>query len=311
MKERERTSKKDLAKIYKLKFDTSVVGGMWIYTQDEDKEKREYIIINLFDTWKQCYPLERGAKKLYSYKARKKLPPYWFVNDKGDLISVRGSRPILLKKDHQVNNPKGYGYHYDRNRNIEAHNLVGLVFGAKTYGNAEKLIKKHGLDAFGNRPGQVNGHHQDGNKENNTPDNIIFVTVEVHRMTHRINEDNMTERGEVAAVEEPRSITMVLEGTEKYKRQLVKADHIRVSQRAAESLENVSNSMITLMLAKDLGVDYFTEPKTVFIDTSNRFVTMVSTSEGEVETTEIEPSSDIKINIVCRLNKHTVEYAVQ
>lgn len=308
---KEKVAKKMLAKLYLERFKSKVIGGMWFETKEDDEEKREQIVINdSFDHWKQCYPLERGAKKLYSYKARKKLPPYWFVNDKGDLISVHGKTPKFLKKDHQVKEPKGYGYHYDRNKNIEAHNLVGLVFESKTFGDAEKLIKKHGLKAFGNKPGQVNGHHQDGNKENNTPSNIVFTTVEAHRMAHKINEENMSEKGKVAAVQEPNSVTMVIEGKEN-QRQLIKTNRMLMSERAAESLGEVSNSIITLMLAKDLGIEYFREPRTVFIDKSNKLVSMTATADDEVETTEINPSSGMRIDIICRLNENNkIEYAL-
>ncbi len=306
MKEKARGSMKEIAKLYLKRFNESVVPGMWIKTQDGSK----VISINLQDEWKQCYPTERGAKKLYSYKARKQLPPYWFINNQGDVITLESGKPYLLKPDDKGDEVKKYKAYHIGHSNIQVHALVGLVFSSKTYGKAAELIKKYGIKALGRERGKVHAHHQDGNKENNQPDNIIFAVTEVHCAVHNISQNSMQKFSDIAAIAEPDHMTMVLEGT-KNQRQLVRTKKLLATERAAESLENVSNSIITLMLANDLGVEYFTEPKTVFIDSANKFVTMVSSSEGEVETTEIEPSSDIKINIVCRLNKHMVEYAVQ
>lgn len=113
---------------------------------------------------------------------------YWFVSSEGDVISVYKDKPLWLLKD--CDNGR-YSYHFNigkdtiNNKNIELHNLIGLVFGSYRFGKAKELLDQFGIYAFGvldNKKVAVNGHHIDCNKSNNRADNIEFLTSYAHNL---------------------------------------------------------------------------------------------------------------------------------
>ena len=129
----------------------------------------------------QCYADEPG---------RRDLPEYWFVTNKGNLISVYSGKPKWIKKDVRESGRGKYVFTILKNgiivrKSIEVHNLVALVFGSNIYGKAKDLLKEKGVYSFGIRSKEEihnNGHHIDGDKENNSPDNIQILTTDVHQL---------------------------------------------------------------------------------------------------------------------------------
>lgn len=205
---------------YEKLFRSLALEGLWVSTDDGS----EKVYVDNYEEWRQCY-------STYS-KARAALPPYWFVNSKGDVISVATGKAVLLKKDDKLTkkdreqHPEKvdncyWHYHKDQGReNIPAHTLVSLVFESLAYGKAQELINEKGLNAFGNKADKdnVQTHHIDNNKQNNRPSNLENVTVRAHeilnvnqeRVTDESRADFMQKFSRAAAVEEPGRISLMI-----------------------------------------------------------------------------------------------------
>lgn len=161
---------------------------------------------------------------------RRKFPLYWFVSDRGNLLSVKKDRIRWLNKNKRSNSEK-ISYKFmeklengTKNRNIEAHNLVGLVWGAEPFGLAAELLEEKGLDAFGvnnkEKP-MVQGDHVNGNETDNSPGNIQFVTDDIHVLignapgyenTGAAHYKHMQKLGKVMEKENPSKTTVVFTG---------------------------------------------------------------------------------------------------
>ena len=114
--------------------------------------------------------------------AHMQLPTYWFVNEIGDVISVKYDNPVYLKQD--TKNKTNYAkYHFTmpngQKKVISVHNLVGLVFDAPMTIEAEYLLSTKGLKAFGTRKEDANGHHVDGDITSFNWDNTEFIIKRV------------------------------------------------------------------------------------------------------------------------------------
>lgn len=160
---------------------------------------------------------------------RKTFPKYWFISNKGNLLSVYREKILWLHKNPRVEDGEGCykyfiktGKHEKVIKNIEIHNLVGLVFDSESFGLAEQKLKKEGVYAFGvnnKEVENVQGHHLDGNHENNNPTNIKFLTDKVHILLDSIpspeaNGDEeikfMEKFSEIARKENPNGISIIL-----------------------------------------------------------------------------------------------------
>ena len=163
---------------------------------------------------------------------RYQLPKYWFVSNKTRLVSVESGEPVWLKNNERANGSICYKFMITRDdgsvqiKNIEAHNLIGLVFGSETYGRAGELLDKEGVFSYGPKQKGVlknNGHHKDQDHSNNDPDNIQFVTTDIHTLMDSApspyaDEEKqirfMQKLGELASQEEPNKITVFFDGFE-------------------------------------------------------------------------------------------------
>lgn len=164
---------------------------------------------------------------------RNTFPMYWFVSNRGNLISVKEDKLIWVHPNRRAKSQR-YSYKYvivdDDNpdkatiKNIELHNLVGLVFESGAYGTAAQKIKEEGVYAFGVRSQEgtcAQGHHKDGNNTNNDPNNIKFVSARVHTLFDSVPKPDAPEQdvlafmkkfGDVASAECPDAITVYLPG---------------------------------------------------------------------------------------------------
>lgn len=160
---------------------------------------------------------------------RKTFPKYWFISDRCNLISMESGEPKWIEGYKKNKTGKCYKYIiYDgdtmQKKNIEAHNLVALVFESEVYGRASELLEQNGVFSFGTKSKEKlsnTGHHVDSCRSNNTPNNIQIITNAVHTLIDRIPNPNgtgeqeiefMQELGELAAKEEPNKITVLFTG---------------------------------------------------------------------------------------------------
>jgi hypothetical protein len=296
MNKEEKTSKEIAAKAtkaanYACKFANIMQSGVSIKTADGN----EVLTPVEDEEWRQCYDANNVA--------RSQLPPYWFVSNKGRLISLYNDKPYLLPPDMPYGRAAYHFYVHTADgryttKIIRAHNLCGLVFGDLKYGQADKIIEDEGLSAFNhNADIQVNGHHINGNKTDNDPDNIQFLTAEMHKVISNIpqqsNVKNINKKeldfiqklSDQAAVEEPNQITILLTGMTYDKesgeliedtgeRKLIATDKITIS--AADYQKIVSDYTDTVKkwildkaidkISSDYSVDYFYTVRYLMID---------------------------------------------
>ena len=135
--------------------------------------------------------------------AHMQLPTYWFVNEIGDVISVKYDNPVYLKQDTK-NKTKYAKYHFTmpngQKKVISVHNLVGLVFDARMSIEAEYLLNTKGLKAFGTRIGDVNGHHIDGDITSFDWSNTEFIIKRPHNDMHEKRYDQIAQNAVVPTV---------------------------------------------------------------------------------------------------------------
>lgn len=161
--------------------------------------------------FRQCYTTDKTTKY---YKARHQLPKYWFLSDKGTLLTVANGKVELytayitkktLKAREQYKISK-YSI------GVDPAVLVGFVFGCDCTSKAEKLINCNGLRAL--QVGIVDLHHKKGYahaknadklkeelKENRIKNcklkDILFCTHKEHDMlTYMPNTNSITAEAE-------------------------------------------------------------------------------------------------------------------
>lgn len=308
--------KKDLEyRDYKKIFDKEMNSGKRIFTLDNKEE----LIIEDNERWKQCY--KPGVK------AREQLPQYWFVSSSGNLISVYKGKACWLKKD-ECNGRYSYHFNIDIDgetticKNIEVHNLVGIVFGSPTYGIAKDMLDKQGLFAFGIKNSdevKINGHHTLG-KEDNSPESIEFVSTDIHKVIDKVPKKSDTESevnflkefGSMVSKEVPDKASVLLTGQKDGKEYsfIDTTNKLKLSGNAMQELLTLQNGAmsrwlidkVTEMLLKDYGLDYFTEPK--YLSSGQSFYRCEKGDEG-LYITEIEDISELadKNIIMCCINE--------
>lgn len=135
--------------------------------------------------------------------AHMQLPKYWFVNEVGDVISVKFKNPRYLKRDTK-NKTKYPKYHFTmpngQQKVISAHNLVGLVFDSPMSIEAEYLLNTRGLKAFGTSNVDVNGHHVDGDITSFNWDNTEFIIKRPHSDMHDKKYDQIAQNAIVPTI---------------------------------------------------------------------------------------------------------------
>ena len=309
-------------KQYEKLFRSLALEGLWVSTDDGS----EKVYVDNYEEWRQCY-------SPYS-KARAELPKYWFVNSKGDLISVQSGKAVLLKKDDKLSaeyreqNPEKktnryLNYHYDGGANITAHTLVALVFESMAYGRAQELINEKGLAAFGNsaKVDNVQTHHLDSNKQNNRPSNLENVTALSHkilnvnqeRVTDESRADFMQKFSRMAAVEEPGRISLMIMDEEPDIRDTTK----QVQTKQLRAVNDISFSQESFYQAlklydkavqekhrhiADECIKLILQHKSIDYFNDKRFICYnnqlyfecIRTAADEISTTEVEYSEKIK-----------------
>ena len=160
---------------------------------------------------------------------RRTFPKYWYISQYDNLISAWNNKVKWIEPHERPDGNKCYKYiikfeNEAHLKTVETHNLLGLVFGSEAYGRAKELLKQDGVYAFGIKQKgiiRVNGHHKDGNHNNNTPDNIQFITTPVHILLDKIPSHNATDEdifrfmidlSKLAEQEEPNKATIILTG---------------------------------------------------------------------------------------------------
>ena len=173
------------------------------------------------EVFRQCYA---------DIPERRTFPKYWFVSNYGNLISVKEKKLVWVHKIPRED-LRHYTYKYFITigeekviKNIQLHNLVGLVFGSESFGKATELLKEKGVYAYGvknSKEDRTQGHHIDGDSTNNKPENIKFVTDKVHSLLDSVpsieateeKQNNFIEKfGNLMKEENPNAITILLPG---------------------------------------------------------------------------------------------------
>lgn len=166
---------------YKKKFDQILKDNVPIYDNHGHLLKTEED-----EEWVQCYAPNDTVRKMY--------PKYYFVSNKGNLVSVKGKKPRWLTPSDTTNGRESYGFSINGEKHTSiGYLIVAVCFEAKTFGKADELMKKKGRDAFGKiHADDLQGHHNDGFEKNgsrainNDPNSITILTINIHRLFKNI-----------------------------------------------------------------------------------------------------------------------------
>lgn len=298
-------------------FEMEINSKEYVYTQD----KTEKVRIADF-TWKPCYKKEHYIRKIF--------PKYWFISNKGHVISVYKGKAYLLKKD--LDNGR-YSYHfriYDDDgryviKNIELHNLLLLVHDGYFFGKAKEILKERGLYAFGVREkNKVNlqGHHIKG--KDNDINNTEGLTTNVHEtiqkapneLTDDVVGDFVQELGTVVADEEPNEICILETGQivnkntleiieDDTSRSIYATDDIKMSNNAIKQIQRYNTiNIATDLLINNYGNDYFIEPKYLYTKDDLLHFYKCEMAADELKIKEINDTRELanKNYIMCYIN---------
>lgn len=208
-----------------------------------NKDATEVFVPEYDEVFKQCYA---------DTPTRKYFPKYWFVSDKGNVISFYHDKPVWIKKNQRESGSCCYKFMAEKEdgsiglKNIEVHDLVALVFDSYVYGQAKNLLEADGIYAFGvhsKESNAVQGHHINSDHEDNKPKNIQLVTSDVHKLLHSAPtdeaDDEKVREWEKAAVhilsnEEPDRISLVFLG-ECY----INGHKVQTNDRSVHALDRI------------------------------------------------------------------------
>lgn len=227
--------------------------------------KEEVEIVN--NTTKEVFVAEDGEEFRQCWadtSTRRYFPKFWFVSRIGNVLSVKSDKIVWLNKNRRENSNKiSYKFAIPTEdgtqiRNVEEHNLVGLVWGSESFGLATELLEEKGLNAFGvnsKSEDHVQGHHVSNDDTDNDVDNIKFVTDKVHVVlgnapTYADPEEDhieyMKELADVIGRENPKSFSVVFTGdvydiaTGKWsntgEKNVFATNKLTISQRAIEDI---------------------------------------------------------------------------
>lgn len=159
----------------------------------------------------QCYTTDKTTKY---YRARHQLPKYWFLSDKGTLLTVANGK-VELYTAYITKKTLTAREQYKISKysiGVDPAVLVGFVFGCDCTSKAEKLINCNGLQAL--QVGVVDLHHKKGythaknvenlkeelkknRAKNCTLKDIMFCTHKEHEtLTYMPNTNDITAEAE-------------------------------------------------------------------------------------------------------------------
>lgn len=315
---------------YKEKFRRILEDTEVVYSADWE----EKLIIDENEEWVQCYNADD--------EIRKNFPRYWFLSDRGHLLSVgysqNGIKLVKAVPNDKNSEYRVYIYTYEdengkiRQKKIKAHHLVKIIFGGLAYGNAEKKLKEDGLQGFGIQEDSLNCHHINNNRSDNRAENLELLTKKVHSVMNatpsqkkadKKNFSYMKRLSDVVADEEPNRITMyvdsinIIDALNKFYYDASKGyksihalDEITLSQNAIKETETLRVKLADKMMIKAIadellkqrGQEYF-DDKAFFTD-NNLFFKI--TYNQKLDTIDIEEIT----NVVELSNRHLVKCCI-
>ena len=150
---------------------TSMKAGVFGYKETPIKQ----ITFKELRTFKQCYTDNPNDKY---YTVRKQLPQYWFLSERGTLVSCASGKVRYVQPTTRPDNNREYYKINYRRQNISVDALYNLVFGGRSSAAAEALLNEHGLDAMkrSGRRALVECHHIKNAVYNETQ----FLTANEH-----------------------------------------------------------------------------------------------------------------------------------
>lgn len=226
-------------------------------------------------SFRQCYDSKD--------KARSQLPPYWFCDQDGNVISIAKDKPMWLVPE---NNHGRAAYHFvlieDGTVNkkiIRRASLCGIVWGSYRYGKADEVLSTEGIYGFGTNSSTkltVSCHHKDEDKTNDNYNNLEFGTNRAHLQTiHKVPESDdidsqrkfIKRLSDMACEEEPDKVTLLITGNG-YK-ELVACDSNQLPDNLKESIRNTAYQVLVSqyveILLQTYGKEYFEEDRFLYI----------------------------------------------
>ena len=190
--------KKETYLYYLKKFNELMEKDTPIYMKGE----KEPLKLSEGEFFLQCY-VPKYSNILFA-KARSQMPRYWFVSNKGNLVSVKRNKPVWIKlqgdvrKEYRIASNETNGW--EKDKPICNYDLVALVFGSYAFGKACEFLEKKGVWAIGKGKMMVNGHHLLGfanletQEDVNDYTKIEFVTEYIHQLFQMVPDLNSDEK---------------------------------------------------------------------------------------------------------------------
>jgi hypothetical protein len=192
-----------------------------------------------------------------------------------------------------------------------AHILVGLVFESTKYGKSNSDINQKGIFAFGKEESKINGHHI-GSRNDNSPDNIEFVSTNVHKLIHKHPNNLKSELefiqdfSKIAQDEEPTKPSVLFPSELIYS-----PKNLKFTGRALKELNTLCLNAQKELLVREVvnilsftfGVGFFIEPKYFSLNNGSDIYICKKTSDSISIKNSINPVELIdKHFIACYVN---------
>jgi len=168
----------------------------WIETKKSittwKKEEQQELILLEDEYFTPCFCQNESV--------RNELPNYWFVSNKGNIVTVINGK-VYWKKSHPYEDGSGrssykpINYITGKHISIMTYNLLWSVFNRNCiFGRAKDYVDQFGSYAFGVKgdPFNVEGHHKERVEHYperiNDPSDIQVITVYAHNVLRKIRE---------------------------------------------------------------------------------------------------------------------------
>lgn len=235
-------------------------------------------------SFRQCYKEKDSVRKC--------LPPFWFCDPEGNVISIAKDKAVWLIPE---NNNGRAAYHFVIHSGGEVNikiirraTLSGIVWGVYRYGKAAEILEREGIFGFGTNSNDkltVSCHHKDGDKTNDNYNNLEFATNKAHLQTiHKVptvaadNEEQILFMQKISAMateEEPERVTLLFADDAGYKEIMaVKEDDLpeSIKRSVADCMLPAIMAQYIKAITKQYGADYFNESRLIYIIPMKRFL---------------------------------------
>lgn len=267
----------------------------------------------------KLYIADREFRQCYRAgdAVREQLPRFWFCDPVGNVVSLANDKAVWLMPE---DNHGRFTYHFCIEDNgvisgkvIRRSTLCGIVWGSYCYGKAAEVLKTEGIYGFGTNSSErltVSCHHKDGDKTNDSYNNLEFATNKAHMQTiHRLPTDAedtekqakfMEKLTAAATDEEPDRVSLLIYDDKGYK-ELVAVEDLPdgLKKSLAKEIYPMLITKYIQNLVRQFGSEFFKEKRYLYIAAAKQILSVHIQNNSYAVSIPSESELSDKTMILC------------